>query len=111
VSGISQAQLERAAAELGPFVGATLERVPRGGRFTTGQLLSALREDAEAEAAYGRALAILAESPGWQQAAVQVLHGQVVPQLLRACADVRFGGFAHDQPDDGTSVPVYWRRE
>jgi hypothetical protein len=109
--GISQAKFEAAAEAVGPYILPTLERAPTGNRFTTLQFIQALRQEPQAEAAYQRALEILADSPGWSHAAAQVLHGQVIPQLLRACPNVRFAGFAHDAPDDGTAVPSYWRKE
>ncbi len=114
MSGISPAKFEAAVDAVSPFIGRTLERAPAGGRFTTHQFIKAFRQDPEAEAAYQQALAILADNPGWAHAAAQVLHGQVIPELLRACPNVRFAGFAHDAPADerdGTAVPSYWRRE
>jgi hypothetical protein len=111
VSGISSATFEAAVDALSPYMLKTLERAPKGNRFTTLQFIQALRQDPEAEAGYQRALETLAETPGWSHAAAQVLHGQVIPELLRACPGVRFAGFAHDAPDDGTMVPVYWRKE
>jgi hypothetical protein len=114
MTGISQSQIEAALEVIAPYVGRTLERAPAGKKFTTFQLIAALRQDPAAEAAYQRALTVLADSPGWSHAATQVLHGQVIPELLRASPGVHFAGFAHDAPPtehDGTSVPSYWRRD
>ena len=113
MSGISREKYEAAIDALGAYIPRTLERAPAGGRFTTHQFIAALRQEPEAEAAYQRALADLADTPGWSHAAAQVLHGQVIPELLRACPNVRFAGFAHDAPQnehDGTHVPSYWRK-
>jgi hypothetical protein len=91
-----------------------VERAPAGSRFTTYRFIKALRQDPEAEKAYQQALATLAETPGWSHAAAQVLHGQVIPELLRTFPNVRFAGFAHDAPADerdGTAVPSYWRKD
>lgn len=114
MSGISQQTFEAALAAISPYVLPTLERAPVGKRFTTHQFIKALRQDPLAEAAYQQALGILAETAGWSHAAAQVLHGQVIPQILRACPDVSFAGFAHDAPPeerDGTAVPSYWRKD
>ena len=113
MSGIRQDSYEAALEAVSPFILRTIERAPSGGRFTTHQFIRAFRQDPEAEAAYQQALQILADNPGWAHAATKVLHGQVIPQLLRACPNVRFAGFAYDAPpaeDDGTAVPSYWRK-
>jgi hypothetical protein len=113
MSGIPQAKYERAVDLIAPSVTQTLERAPSGARFTILQLVRALRRDEQGEAAYQSALEVLADNPGWSHAAAQVLHGQVIPSLLRASASVRFAGFAHDAPADerdGTAVPTYWRK-
>jgi hypothetical protein len=114
VSGIPQSKYEAALEAISPYILRTLERAPSGMRFTTHQFIKAFRQDTEADAAYQRALEILADSPGWSHAAAQVLHGQVIPELLRASSNVHFAGFAHDAPADerdGTHVPSYWRKE
>jgi hypothetical protein len=111
VAGISQAQFEHAVTAILPAVRETLARVPTARRFTTRQFVEALRLNAESEAAYQRALAALSENPDWLHAATQVLHGQVIPELLRASGNIRFAGFAHGEPDDGTAVPCYWLKE
>ena len=112
--GISRDTYEAALEAVTSHVFRTLERAPRGRRFTTHQFIKAFRQDPEAEAAYQRAIEILAQSPGWSHAAAQVLHGQIIPELLRATPNVHFAGFAHDAPADqrdGTHVPSYWRKE
>ena len=114
VAGIPQTKYEQAMEQLSVFVTAMLGRVPVGRRFTTHQFITALRQEPAAEAAYQQSRALLADTPGWSHAAAQVLHGQVIPELLRAAPGVRFAGFAHDAPpseDDGTAVPSYWRKE
>jgi hypothetical protein len=113
VAGVSQTTYEQAVELVRAYVAATVGRAPSGRRFTTHQFIRALRQDPAAEAAYQQALAVLAATPGWSHAAAQMLHGQVIPELLRASPEVRFAGFAHDAPaaeDDGTAVPSYWRK-
>jgi hypothetical protein len=114
VAGVPRTTYEQAVELVSAFVTARLERVPSGRRFTTYQFIRALRQDPAAEAGYQEALAVLAGAPGWSHAAAQLLHGQVIPELLRASPAVRFAGFAHDAPageDDGTAVPSYWRKQ
>jgi hypothetical protein len=114
LSGVSQTKYETAISTISPNIPRTLERAPRGKRFSTHQFIKAFRQDPEAEIAYQQAMTILADNAGWSHAAAQVLHGQVIPELLRASLDVRFAGFAHDAPAeerDGTHVPSYWRKE
>jgi hypothetical protein len=114
LSGISQGKYEAALEAIGPHVSRTLERAPRGTRFSTFQFIKAFRQDAEADSAYQRALDLLADNAGWSHAAAQVLHGQVIPELLRVSPGLHFAGFAHDAPAeerDGTHVPSYWRKE
>lgn len=113
MSSIGPDAYTAALTELRPHLERTVERAPSAQRFTTFQLIRALRQDPAGEAAYQRALAILQSASGQPSAAVQVLHGQVIPQLLRACPTIRFAGFAHDAPPDeydGTAVPSYWRK-
>lgn len=113
MSGVSPETLRDAVEAIRPHFAAIIARAPAGGRFTTFQVIRAFRQDPAGEAAYQRALAGLAAAPGWGQAATQILHGQVFPELLRATPGVRFAGFAHDAPPDeldGTAVPSYWRK-
>jgi hypothetical protein len=111
MAGITQAQFEQAVSAILPAVRETIELAPAERRFTTRQFVEALRLNAESEAAYQRALAALSTDPAWLHAATQVLHGQVIPELVRASGSIRFAGFAHGEPDDGTAVPCYWLKE
>jgi hypothetical protein len=77
-------------------------------RFSTKRFIEEIRADDEGETAYQQALASMAS--GGEHMATMVLHGQVVPGLLRRSSRVQFGGFIHGNPseDDGFGVPRMW---
>jgi hypothetical protein len=111
MSTISPQQYDEALQAIAPAVAFTLKRAPAGFRFTTTQFVRALREQPEGDQAYQRALSVIQANQSWGSLAGQVLHGQIIPDLLRSSGQVRFAGFAHDAPpgdDDGLSVPSWW---
>ncbi len=79
-------------------------------RFSTKRLIAEVRASAAGEAAYQEALHTLGPDPGSEGMGKMVLHGQVIPGLLRRSGLVRFGGFIHGNPaeDDGYGVPSLW---
>ena len=79
-------------------------------RFSTRRIIAELRATLDGEAAYQAALQTLAPDPGSEHMGLLVLHGQVVPGILRRSKLVRFGGFIHGNPaeDDGLAVPSLW---
>jgi hypothetical protein len=79
-------------------------------RFSTKRLIAEIRASADGEAAYQEALTTLGPDPGSERMGMMVLHGQVIPGLLRRSGLVRFGGFIHGNPaeDDGFGVPGLW---
>lgn len=103
-------QSPEAEAVLEPHLAAALARIPQP-RFSTKRVIAALRSSAEGAAAYEEALGFCGEGPA-DRMAYLVLHGQVVPELLRHSGLVRFAGFIHGEPeeDDGYSVPSWWRK-
>lgn len=98
----------QAAEVLRPHVEAAIGRMP-GRRFSTKRVIEQLRADPEGGAAYTEALGYCGAGEG-DRMSYLVLHGQVVPELLRHSSLVRFGGFIHGEPDedDGYSVPSWW---
>lgn len=103
---------EEAYEILAPRVDSAVTRMPTMG-FSTKELIEQLRSDQDGEGAYQRALAILHQEGANEHMARMVLHGQIVPGLLRRSPLVRFGGFIHGDPsqDDGFGVPSRWRRD
>jgi hypothetical protein len=104
---------ERSYALLEPQVQAALARLLEvEGRFSTKRVLDALRSDPEGQAAYEAAVSAYRETGSDEHMARLIVHGQVVPEILRHSGQVRFGGFIHGRPDedDGFGVPSWWRR-
>ncbi len=79
-------------------------------RFSTKRLIAEIRASADGDAAYREAMATLGPDPGSERMGMMVLHGQVIPGLLRRSGLVRFGGFIHGNAaeDDGFGVPSLW---
>jgi len=102
---------ERSYGLLAPQVDAALARLTLG-QFSTKRLIEELRADPEGEAAYQAALAEYVTNGTDDHMAHLIVHGQVVPEILRHSGRVRFAGFIHGQPDedDGYAVPSWWRR-
>ncbi len=93
-------------------VHAAIARMPEP-RFSTKRLIAEIRASEEGEAAYQEALKTLGPDPGSEHMGTMVLHGQVIPGLLRRSSLVRFGGFIHGNPaeDDGFAVPSLWVKQ
>jgi hypothetical protein len=82
-------------------------------RFSTKRLIAEIRASNEGEAAYQESLQTLGPDPGSERMGMMVLHGQVIPGLLRRSQLVRFGGFIHGNAaeDDGFAVPSLWIKQ
>ncbi len=76
-----------------------------GTEFSTPDFISIMLTDPEAGAAYQEAVRRWGEN---EHAAKMVVHGQVIPAILRASPDVEWLGFAHDVAD-AYAVPAWWR--
>jgi len=102
---------EEAYDALGPSVESAIARMPTS-MFSTKALIEQLRADESGQAAYEKALEVLAEEGAPEHTAHLVVHGQVIPGLLRRSSQVRFAGFIHGDPsqDDGYAVPSWWQR-
>jgi hypothetical protein len=86
-----------------PAVEAILARVDIP-EFTTPDLIVALRSDPDAEEIYQEAVRRWGED---DRSSKLVIHGQVIPGILRKSAQVRWAGFAHDVVDE-YAVPAWW---
>lgn len=102
---------EQAYRELEPVVPDAVARM-RNARFSTKSLIDEARSTPAGEEAYQRALAMIVDDGATEHMARMIVHGQVVPGLLRRCGLVRFAGFIHGDPnqEDGFSVPSWWER-
>ncbi len=76
-----------------------------GTEFTTPEFIAVLRTDPVANAVYEEAVRRRHET---ERAAKMVVHGQVIPLLLRRSPLVEWAGFAYGE-DDAYAVPALWR--
>jgi hypothetical protein len=88
---------------LAPTIDDILSRI-EGDEFTTTEFISLLQSDPEANAAYLEALRRWGEG---ERSAKMVVHGQVIPGILRRSNLVEWLGFAHGE-DDPYAVPGRW---
>lgn len=91
-------------AFLGPTIDDVLSRI-EGDEFTTTEFIELLQSDPGANAAYMEALRRWGEGDRY---AKMVVHGQVIPGILRRSTLVEWLGFAHGV-DDAYAVPARWR--
>ncbi len=89
---------------LAPTIDDILRRI-EGDEFTTTEFIALLQSDPEANAAYLEALRRWGEG---ERAAKMVVHGQVIPGILRRSNLVEWLGFAYGE-DDPYAVPGRWR--
>jgi hypothetical protein len=97
-------RVDTITAFLAPTIDGILSRI-EGDEFTTIEFIALLQSDAESNAAYLEALRRWGES---DRAAKMVVHGQVIPGILRRSNLVEWLGFAHGE-DDPYAVPGRWR--
>jgi hypothetical protein len=90
---------------MAPVVDDILARLEPG-EFTTPEFIEFLRSVPEANAAYHEALHRWGERD--EHMSKLVIHGQVIPGVLRRSPLVEWAGFAHGEPDP-YAVPAWWR--
>jgi hypothetical protein len=90
-------------AFLAPTIDDILRRL-EGNEFTTTEFIEVLQSDPDANAAYLEALRLWGESDRY---AKMVVHGQVIPGILRRSALVEWLGFAYGE-DDSFAIPARW---
>ncbi len=76
-----------------------------GDEFTTVEFIDLMLGDPAAAAAYHEALRRWGEGEHYGKL---VVHGQVIPVILRRSPEVDWVGFAHGE-DDPFAVPARWR--
>ncbi len=105
-SGISNRPdlVEELIVFLTPPLFDVLERIDAE-EFTTVQFIEVLQTDPDAKAAYDEALRRWGEDETYSK---MVVHGQVIPTVLRRSDRVEWAGFAHGEPDP-YAVPAWWR--
>jgi hypothetical protein len=88
---------------LAPTIHDILSRI-EGDEFTTTEFIALLQSDRDANAAYLEALRRWGEG---ERSAKMVVHGQVIPGILRRSNLVEWLGFAYGE-DDPYAVPGRW---
>jgi len=89
---------------LAPTIDDILSRI-EGDEFTTTEFIALLQSDPEANAAYLESIRRWGEG---ERSGKMVVHGQVIPGILRRSNLVEWIGFAHGE-DDPYAVPGRWR--
>jgi hypothetical protein len=89
---------------LSPTIDGLLRRI-EGEEFTTTEFIAVMQSDPAANAAYDEALRLWGEG---ERYAKMVVHGQVIPTVLRKSGLVEWLGFAHGE-EDPYAVPARWR--
>jgi hypothetical protein len=108
---MAHVQDERAYEILGPVIDQAIDNASAR-RFSTKGLIDLVRTTPDGASAYESALEAIIQEAGSDHMARMVIHGQVVPALLRRSRRVQFAGFIHGNPkeDDGYAVPSWWRK-
>jgi hypothetical protein len=76
------------------------------GEFTTAQLIDFLIQIPEVNDVYEEAFRRWGEAD--EHMSKLVIHGQVIPGVLRRSTLVEWAGYAHGEPDP-FAVPAWWR--
>jgi hypothetical protein len=90
---------------LAPFIRTLLTQLEPG-EFTTPMFIEFMRSIPEGDARYEEAIRRWGERD--EHMSRMVIHGQVIPGILRRSSDVEWAGFAHGEPDP-YGVPAWWR--
>ncbi len=98
--------IEEVADLLWPYIVPLIRRIDAE-EFTTVQFIEAMQLDEPTRQAYEAALRRWPEAD--RELAKMVVHGQVIPQLLRQSGLVEWAGFAYGE-DDPYAVPAWWRK-
>lgn len=95
-----------ASAALRPHVADIIRRI-NVDEFTTLEFIQALQMDPAGKRAFDRALALIPETD--EARARMILHGQIVPDLLRETGLVEWNGYAYGH-EDPYGVPAWWKK-
>lgn len=102
----TETRMQEITELLRPYIAPIVERI-NVDEFTTVEFIEAMQLDPETCAAYQNAISRWIE-PG-EFRAKTVIHGQVIPLLLRQTGMVEWAGFAHGEQDP-YAVPAWWRK-
>ncbi len=91
---------------LRPHVASIVGRV-NVDEFTTVEFVEVMQQDDSCKSAYVKAVDRWPESD--ETLAKMVVHGQIIPELLRATGLVEWAGYAHGE-EDAYAIPAWWRK-
>ncbi|HQZ88957.1 MAG TPA: hypothetical protein PLR44_02820 [Thermomicrobiales bacterium] len=91
---------------LEPYIAPIIRRI-NVDEFTTVEFIQAMQLDPPTEVAYEEAIRRWPENN--PDMAKMVIHGQVIPQLLRASRLVDWNGYAYGE-DDPWAVAAWWKK-
>lgn len=102
----TETRMQEITELLRPYVPPIIERI-NVEEFTTVEFIEEMQMDPETNDVYQNAISRWIE-PG-EFRAKTVIHGQVIPLLLRQTGLVEWAGFAHGE-EDPYAVPAWWRK-
>lgn len=102
----TESRIQELTEMLRPYIVPIIQRI-NVDEFTTVEFIEAMQMDPETNEAYQQAVRSWIE-PG-EFRAKTVIHGQVIPILLRQSGLVEWAGFAHGE-DDQYAVPAWWKK-
>ena len=89
---------------MAPYIDSILNQLEPG-EFTTPAFIELLRSIPEGAALYDEALRRWGERD--QHMSKMVIHGQVIPGILRRSPLVEWAGYAHEEPDP-YAIAAWW---
>ncbi|CAN5510061.1 hypothetical protein BH24CHL1_BH24CHL1_19650 [soil metagenome] len=98
--------IEEVIEYMRPYIAPIIVRI-NVDEFTTSEFIQALNMDPESSAVYEEAIERWHENNA--EAAKLVIHGQVIPQLLRRSGMVEWSGYAYGH-EDPYGVPAWWKK-
>ena len=98
--------IEQLVTFVEPYIDPIIERI-NVDEFTTMEFIQALNMDPAAAGVYQEALNRWPERD--PHLAQLVMHGQVIPQVLRRSRLVEWAGYAYGE-EDPYGVPAWWRK-
>ena len=97
-------RVDEISAFLRPTVESIVNRL-EGEEFTTIEFIALMNSDADGARAYRESLRLWGESDRYAR---MVIHGQVIPGLLRRMPRIAWAGFSHGE-EDPYAVPARWK--
>jgi hypothetical protein len=98
--------IEALIAFIAPQIAPLIERI-NVDEFTTVEFIDVMQLDPDAKRVYDEAVERWPERD--PELAKLVIHGQVIPQLLRRSGLVEWAGFAYGERDP-YGVPAWWKK-